>query len=386
MTDIMIPASRSDEELRGALLRAVGFDKLSEPQRELALAIAHRYELDPMLKHLVMIEGKPYITRDGLLHVAHRSNDFDGIEVTDPVLDAEPDPKGRRFWRVRCTVWRKSFKRPFVYPGRYPMTGRNDAYAEEMAIKVGEVMCLRRAFDVAAPTLEERWEESGDATDEPVQPTSLLDKIAQRAEAIAVAPDADGSSQSDEPAQPTVSVSPPVEAAPEPSYGRFVAPAEGFAMSVTPAELSAATTEPERSPLDVFSDWASAQDMTLVRATAKALFPDIKKFGDLTGQQLNAIVDEVERAQLAAATEEAGEAIAYADETLAGVEPDAVERSSGEGGERIVETDVSEKNAAPPPFMKPVLCDVASPLSSSTCTLDAGHKGAHRAGLRESWA
>ena len=68
-----------------ALLRAVGLDKLSPPQRELALNIAARYDLDLLLKHLVMIEGRPYITRDGLLHVAHRSGQLDGIETTEPV-------------------------------------------------------------------------------------------------------------------------------------------------------------------------------------------------------------------------------------------------------------------------------------------------------------
>ena len=32
--------------------------------------------------------------------------------------------------------------------GRYPTSGGNQKYAPEMAVKVGEVMSLRRAFDV----------------------------------------------------------------------------------------------------------------------------------------------------------------------------------------------------------------------------------------------
>jgi hypothetical protein len=134
-----------------ALLKAVGFDRLQPEQRELALAIAAKYELDTMLKHLVMIEGRPYITRDGLLHVAHRSGQLDGIETTEPEIRDG-------FWRASCSVYRKDMTRPFTYGGRYPTTGGNQKFAPEMAVKVAEVMALRRAFDVAAPVMEERWD------------------------------------------------------------------------------------------------------------------------------------------------------------------------------------------------------------------------------------
>ena len=48
-----------------ALLRAIGFDKLAPEQRALGLNIAKRYGLDLLLKHLVIIEGRVYVTRDG---------------------------------------------------------------------------------------------------------------------------------------------------------------------------------------------------------------------------------------------------------------------------------------------------------------------------------
>ncbi len=144
-----VDAPRDPREL--ALLKAVGFDKLSSEQRELALNIASRYELDPLLKHLVMIEGRAYITRDGLLHIAHRSGQLDGMETSEPVVVDG-------FWRSTCAVYRKDMSRPFTYTGRYPTSGGNAKFAPEMAVKVGEVMALRRAFDVAAPTAEERWD------------------------------------------------------------------------------------------------------------------------------------------------------------------------------------------------------------------------------------
>lgn len=165
-----VPSVTDPREL--ALLKAVGLDRVSPEQRELALNIAQRYELDLLLKHLVMIDGRPYITRDGLLHVAHRSGALDGIETTDPVLlDG--------YWRASCSVYRKDMSRPFTYAGRYPEKGQNAKFAPEMAVKVAEVMSLRRAFDVAAPSVEERWDLDVPIPD-PAPKTTLAERAAAK--------------------------------------------------------------------------------------------------------------------------------------------------------------------------------------------------------------
>jgi hypothetical protein len=164
-----------DDRRSAALLKAIGLDKVPGEQRELALAIADRYGLDLMLKHLVLVDGRPYITRDGLLHIAHRSGQFDGMEVTDPAI---VDVGAGKFWSARCSVYRKDMARPFTYAGRYPTSGGNQRFAPEMAVKVSEVMALRRAFDVSAPVLEERWDM--DAAPEPEPVRSLDDRIAER--------------------------------------------------------------------------------------------------------------------------------------------------------------------------------------------------------------
>jgi hypothetical protein len=152
MTDNLPATTQTDPDKRQlALLRAIGLDRAAPEQREIALHIANRYDLDLLLKHLVLIEGRPYITRDGLLHIAHRSGVLDGIETTVPeVVNDE--------WRVSCSVYRKDMSRPFTYAGRYPTKGGNQKFAPEMATKVAESMALRRAFDVAAPTQDERWD------------------------------------------------------------------------------------------------------------------------------------------------------------------------------------------------------------------------------------
>jgi len=170
-----ITTTTEDAPRKIALLKAIGLDKLSDPARELAVAIANKYDLDLLLKHAVIIEGRLYITRDGLLHVAHRDGHFDGITVEPARLDGD-------FWYATASVYRKDMTHPFTYTGRYPVKGGNARYAPEMAVKVAEVAALRRAFDVAAPTLEERWDDAAPATDAPAR-RSLAEIAAEKAAA-----------------------------------------------------------------------------------------------------------------------------------------------------------------------------------------------------------
>jgi hypothetical protein len=197
-TEVTVTDEERESETRRklALLRAIGLDRVSEPERELALAIAKRYDLDLLLKHAVLIEGRIYVTRDGLLHVAHRSGQLDGIEVTEPAITTIPGVGD--FWRAEASVFRKDMSRPFRYAGRYPVKGSNQRYGPEMAVKVAEVMALRRAFNVSAPVIEERWDLEATRqalASEPEPPRSLQERIEARRQEIAAAP---------EPAEPTL--------------------------------------------------------------------------------------------------------------------------------------------------------------------------------------
>ena len=364
-----LTTSLTDDQRSAALLQAVGFDRLNPAQRELALGIANRYHLDPMLKHLVMIQGRPYITRDGLLHVAHSSGQLDGIETTDPRLDEDG-----AFWRSTCSVYRKDMSRPFTYTGRYPAKGGgNQQYAPEMAVKVGEVMALRRAFDIAAPTAEERWDLDQDATSVPPpepEPKSLADRVAKRAKTVApvegpvvdehdatndveVEPVADATAGVD---QPEITETPePVAEVPTGVPGRF----DGVPVvevpdepDPTPTSGSSEPVSPLRDPdddgptLEEFAEILKDVDKTTVKRVAKSLFPNASKFADLKPGELGLIID-----------------------TIAAEESETTE----------YETPTVENGGI-------ALCGDVSPLSGNTCTLDAGHSGAiHRAGLKESW-
>ena len=444
----LVPITPEGDERRNALIRAVGFDQLSEAQRELALAIAQRYELDPMLKHLVMVDGRPYITRDGLLHVAHRSNDFDGIEVTDPVLDESPGVGGKRYWRARASVWRKSFSRPFIYPGRYPVDGKNARFAEEMAIKVAEVMTLRRAFDVSAPTIEERWDEDhAELPDAPAEPTSLAERVALKAAEIVEAPEiepesapAEGATgvertqsvdededevvvtdEATEASAPAADVETPDEQPKgKPSYGLdkpkeiippqprptkaaaakeqsvdealestggFTAPSTGFGLSpLRPDEEPASP-----AAIEAFGMWATGRDPELIRGTARQMFPDVRQFADLTMSQLGALTKAIEQAERAVVVEpttsEPVEAAALSqDERDAIASGAGLVDASSHVAERTQSADAPAGDARRDPLAKPTLCGEQSPWTEgATCTMDAGHKGTHRAGLKEAW-
>ena len=122
-----------------------------DPKSHAVVAVCERYGLDPILKHVVVIpSGGVYITRDGLLHVAHRSGQLDGIEVLE-----QGETKDE--WWAKVAIYRKDMSRPFTFRGRYSKGGSNKKFGPEMALKCAEALALRRAFDVAGlPVLEER--------------------------------------------------------------------------------------------------------------------------------------------------------------------------------------------------------------------------------------
>lgn len=137
----------------GKVLSYLGLNP-DDPRSQAVVAVAQRYDLDPLLKHVIVIpKGGVYITRDGLLHVAHRSGQLDGIVVEqEPTLSED----GKE-WVSRVSVYRKDMGHPFTFPGRYSTTGGNREYAQEMSLKAAEAHALRRAFDVTGlPAIDEQ--------------------------------------------------------------------------------------------------------------------------------------------------------------------------------------------------------------------------------------
>lgn len=391
-TDLVTTSTVPEDLRQPALIEALGFDKLNIGQRELALAICKQYDLDPMLRHLVIVDGKPYITRDGLLHVAHKSRVFDGIEVEQPTLDAD----GGKYWRTWAKVYRKDMTHPFRYPGRYPSSGGNAKYAEEMCIKVAEVMTLRRAFDVAAPVIEERWADDFDAAPVVEQPQTVTARIAARAAEIEA-----GAPTVIVPEQSAVTTAPPPDEAPVAvrATGRqrvtpftsarvaIVDPAapdqvtEPGADAQVPADFGqqiadralpdevlrkverhstvTEAAEAEGPTLEEFAALVRDFDQQTVKRVAKSMFPAIRKFGELTPRQLAAIVDALVETE-----DETDEP--QPDGSSTPTAPAATTAAEQKGGITF--------------------CGMSSPYGDGkTCTMDAGHGGPHRAGLSAAW-
>ncbi len=142
---------------RGAVLTALGLNPNS-PNTHALLLVCERYNLDPLLKHMVLIKTNPYVTRDGYLAIAHRSGQFDGMEV----LEQGETPT---HFTAKVAVYRRDMGRPFSYVGRFPKSkDMAKEYGPEMAVKVAEVQALRRAFNVTGiGAADEQWENVPDS-------------------------------------------------------------------------------------------------------------------------------------------------------------------------------------------------------------------------------
>lgn len=136
-----------------AVLRSLNLNP-SDAKTQALMLVCDRYGLDPVLKHIVLISGNAYVTRDGYLAVAHRSGQFDGMEVIEQGAD-------QTHYTAKVAVYRKDMSHPFTFVGRYPKS-KNMAkeYGPEMAVKVAEVQGLRRAFNVTGlGASDERWDD-----------------------------------------------------------------------------------------------------------------------------------------------------------------------------------------------------------------------------------
>lgn len=141
-----------------AVLRSLNLNP-SDPKTQALLLVCEKYSLDPVLKHMVLIQGNPYVTRDGYLAIAHRSGVFDGMEVLEQTTDST-------HYVAKVAVYRKDMNRPFTFIGRFPKSKHMaKEYGPEMAVKVAEVQALRRAFNVTGVgAADERWDAEAQET------------------------------------------------------------------------------------------------------------------------------------------------------------------------------------------------------------------------------
>lgn len=143
------PALITDEHRQ--ILRAMVDRNATPAQVEMLIVIGNRYDLDPLMGHVVLINGKCFVTHKGLMHKAHTSGAFDGIRHS-----YGHDEQGDY---CECSVFRKDMSHPFegrIYLDEYRAAGPVwKQYPRAMAAKTAESFVLRRAFDVSLTSQEE---------------------------------------------------------------------------------------------------------------------------------------------------------------------------------------------------------------------------------------
>lgn len=130
-----------------AVLRSLNLDP-NQPAVQALILVCQQYQLDPVLKHMILISGNPYVTHKGLWHIAHRSGLLDGWEVID-------QGESTTEWWAKVTIRRKDMAGGWTMTGRYPKNGTNKTHGPEMAVTRADCLILRRMFDVSLTAAEE---------------------------------------------------------------------------------------------------------------------------------------------------------------------------------------------------------------------------------------
>jgi phage recombination protein Bet len=155
---IELPNSDWKKELD--LVREITAKNCNDTEFKLLLFMAQEYGVSPLKKQIwaVKFQGKPvqvYLSRDGLIHLAHQSGQFGSMSTT---VEFEPDKPGftplvKKPVSATCKIWRKDYDKPFectVYFKEYDQ--KQALWISKPAVmisKVAESTCLRRAFDVS---------------------------------------------------------------------------------------------------------------------------------------------------------------------------------------------------------------------------------------------
>ena len=142
---------RTDRQRQLAIeqtLKYLGLETGSVQAQALVL-VCKRYDLDPLLGHIDIIKTKNgpriYVSRDGMIEVAHRSGVFDGITVDEERRNSDNDG-----WTAYVSVWRKDMAHPFRYGAQCQDSEpqAKDGNGPAMALARAERRALRRAFNI----------------------------------------------------------------------------------------------------------------------------------------------------------------------------------------------------------------------------------------------
>lgn len=117
------------------------------------LELAKKYGLDPFARQIYCTKVGIIVSRDGLLAIAHRSGDFDGIQ-TEFTHD-----KAGNIISSTTTVWRKNISHPFVETAYWAEYAKDtevwNKFKHPMMQKCSERMALSKAYAITGLYAEE---------------------------------------------------------------------------------------------------------------------------------------------------------------------------------------------------------------------------------------
>src|SRR5215207_4691787 len=157
-----------------------------DPKAQALVLVCERYNLDPLLGHISIYEGKPYIHYAGYLHMANSDPHYEGSECMREWEDDEfyyatvrvhRDDRG--FYAERTGRSRKL--KPRKAGGTY-----RDEFADAKAFAQAHRRALRLAFNIAAPDPDD------DAHREVAAPEPVVE-VARMVDPEGLAPPAPGS-------------------------------------------------------------------------------------------------------------------------------------------------------------------------------------------------
>lgn len=139
------PAPHAPAADQEAVLRILKLDPRN-PETQALMLVAGRYDLDPILGHLCLVNGTVMIRKNGLLHLAHRSGDHDGHEV-------DVEEREDRFVAT-ARVFRKSMSRPVTFTDECMKSERVQSPRKRARTRALR-NALAEAYDVAVPVDDE---------------------------------------------------------------------------------------------------------------------------------------------------------------------------------------------------------------------------------------
>jgi len=149
MDDAAVVPYEAPDPVGVDVLRYLGYHPADVATKALVM-VAREFGLRPLLGEVQLIKprtgsAKVYVTRNGLLHIAHQSGQLDGITVDEQRRNTQDNG-----WTAYVSVWRKDCSHPFRYGAQCKDT-EDQAKAgngPEMALARAERRALLRAFDI----------------------------------------------------------------------------------------------------------------------------------------------------------------------------------------------------------------------------------------------